>query len=252
LDRSEFLLQGVDVDKLSGLEIGPLDRPLVKREGQREIFYADHASRTVLQNKSSNDPNVSVEDIPDIDYIISPLPLTLGRKFDYIVASHVGEHVPDLLGWLKALLMWLNPDGILILALPDKRYTFDCYRELSTVGQLIEAFLQQRRRPSISSVYDAFSRSVRADAWALWEGVPPPQPFENIYSPELALQLAIETHEKDDYRDVHCWVLTVDSFRQMLEELRKLDLLDFEWVRLIHPQKYQLEFIVSLRPGSKV
>jgi uncharacterized Zn finger protein len=121
---------------------------------------------------------------------------------------------------------------------------------LSTSGQLIEAYLEQRKRPPVSSVYDAISRSVRADAWSLWEGVEPPRPFENMYTPELALRLAVDAHEKNEYRDCHCWVLTVDSFRQILDELKRLDLLNFKWVRVVRPEKYQLEFIASFRLGS--
>ena len=248
-DRAELILRGSDIDRLVGLEIGPLDKPLVKRTGNRDIFYADYASRPILQDKSRSDQNVNVDMIPEIDYIISPLPGDLGRGFDYIVASHVGEHVPDLIGWLRTLGQWLLPGGQLVLALPDKRFTFDCTRELSTAGQLIEAYLERRQRPSVASIYDGFSKALRVEPWYLWEMQEPPQPFPNMFSREVSLALAKESYESGIYRDCHCWVFTASSFKQIMEELRLLGLFDFECVRFVEPSRYICEFYVNLRPN---
>lgn len=121
MDRAARLLEGIDVDALVGLEIGPLDKAVVKRIDERQIFYADYTNKAALQRASHNDPNVNIEAIPEIDFVIAPLPDELPRRFDYIVASHVGEHVPDFLGWLKTLFGWLRPGGTVILALPDRR-----------------------------------------------------------------------------------------------------------------------------------
>jgi SAM-dependent methyltransferase len=247
-DRARRILEGVDVDRLVGLEIGALDKPLVSRAPGRQIFYADYAPREVLREKSAGDPNVDIEAIPEVDYIIVPLPEDLGRKFDYIVASHVGEHVPDLIGWLKRLANWLTADGQIILALPDRRFTFDLLREHSTVGQLIEAHLQRRHRPTVASVYDGFSKAVRVDAKSLWDGVLPAASFPHMFSREVSLKLAEEVHAGDTYRDCHCWVFTAPGFRSLLEEIRGLGLFDFEWVRFVEPTAYMIEFYVSLRP----
>jgi hypothetical protein len=94
-DRVSRLLGDIDIDRQTGLEIGPLDKPLVLRVGQRPVFYADYAPREILQRNSSSDPNVDIQAIPEIDYVIQPLPARMDRSFDYIVASHVAEHVPD-------------------------------------------------------------------------------------------------------------------------------------------------------------
>ncbi|MEB2848288.1 class I SAM-dependent methyltransferase [Endobacterium cereale] len=245
IDRTSEILKGLDIDRAVGLEIGPLDKPLVERDGSRQIFYADYAPRKDLVQASLDDPNVDTAKIPEIDYIVAPLPQSLNRKFDYIVASHVGEHVPDLIGWIKTLLSWLNDDGVLILALPDKRYTFDCYRVESTAGQLIEAHLQKRMTPPASSIYDGFSKAVRADAWYLWEGVEPPSAFENIFTKEDALSLAKTALENGTYRDCHCWVFSAESFQTVLNEVLDLGLIEFKWARFSPPKKYTIEFYVA-------
>lgn len=251
-DRAAEILRGVDIENAVGLEIGPLDKPLVTRKGNRKIFYADYAKRDELVSASLSDPNVDTDKIPEIDYVIAPLPESLGMQFDYIVASHVGEHVPNLLGWLKTLLSWLNPGGVLILALPDKRYTFDCYRTETTTGQLIEAHLQKRSVPPAFAIYDGFSKAVRADAWYLWEDVEPPSPFENMFSKEQSLSLAENALKNGTYRDCHCWVFSADRFRELIDESSSLGLIEFEWARFSPPQKYMIEFYVALTPKSGV
>lgn len=57
-------------------------------------------------------PHVDVTKIPDIDIITRGKPITdfAGpNSFDFIVASHVCEHVPDFIGWLAANLAVLKP-----------------------------------------------------------------------------------------------------------------------------------------------
>ena len=50
--RREFLLELENVKRSVGLEIGPLNKPLVKKEeleSNGKIFYLDHLSREELQ-----------------------------------------------------------------------------------------------------------------------------------------------------------------------------------------------------------
>lgn len=249
MDRAAQLLEGIDIDTLVGLEVGPLDKALVKRVDGRQIYYADYADRGALQLASKDDPNVNVEAIPEIDFVVAPLPESLPRKFDYIVASHVGEHVPDLLGWIKTLFGWLNPGGVLVLALPDKRYTFDCLREHSTIGELLGAHVEKRQRPSFASIYDGFSRATRADVCGLWAGADPTQ-FEYQFPRHVAYGLAQDAHTNGTYRDCHCWVFTAHGFRALMDEARELGAIDFELVRATDPKLHTVEFYVTLRPRA--
>src|SRR4051794_23978537 len=157
LTRASRLLADVDPDREAGLEIGPLSNPLIHPGPGRVVHYADYADRATLVHESANNPAVNPDTIPEIDHIIAPLPKKLSRTYDYIVAAHVAEHVPDLLGWITTLMGWLTPpQGRLILAIPDKRHCFDVMRPLSTVGQVLEAYYQRRERPTFGSIYDGF------------------------------------------------------------------------------------------------
>ncbi|WP_044156709.1 class I SAM-dependent methyltransferase, partial [Escherichia coli] len=73
-------------------------------------------------------------------------------EFDLIVASHVIEHVPDLIGWLKDAISVLKVGGTLALVVPDKRFTFDILRPLATYREVAAAHKEARHRPGLRCI----------------------------------------------------------------------------------------------------
>jgi predicted SAM-dependent methyltransferase len=57
---------------------------------------------------------------------------------DFIIANHFFEHCQDPIGTLITFFSKLRDDGILYMAIPDKRYTFDMYRKITPYGHLVE------------------------------------------------------------------------------------------------------------------
>jgi ubiquinone/menaquinone biosynthesis C-methylase UbiE len=66
-----------------------------------------------------------------------PLP---DNTLDYLVSSHVLEHLPDPLGALREWHRVLRPGGLLYLVVPDKRFTFDEPRPVTTPEHLLRDF----------------------------------------------------------------------------------------------------------------
>ena len=138
--RREFLLKTVNVAELKGLEIGPLNEPLVTKDDMQsvgEIFYLDHLPTDELQAKYEDDVSVDVNKIVPVDFVCRDGDLvkaTAGNKFDYVIASHVIEHAPNLLQFLQDIEKIIKPGGRLILIIPDKRFTFDLNRPITTFG----------------------------------------------------------------------------------------------------------------------
>ena len=58
-------------------------------------------------------------------------------SLDFLIASHVLEHLPFPLSALKAWYRTLAPGGVLLLKVPDKRYTFDFRRSRTPLARLI-------------------------------------------------------------------------------------------------------------------
>jgi SAM-dependent methyltransferase len=58
---------------------------------------------------------------------------------DFVIANHVIEHCEDPVGTIKGFCRFLRPDGIIFLAVPDKRESaIDQRRPLTTIDHLIQ------------------------------------------------------------------------------------------------------------------
>ena len=81
--------------------------------------------------------------------------------FDAFVASHVIEHTPDLIAFLDSAAALLKPEGVVVLAVPDKRYCFDYFQPLTTTGQIIESHSELRSRHNRRLAFDHLRTALR-------------------------------------------------------------------------------------------
>ena len=250
-DRKELILSRISPATQEGLEIGPLCWPLVtKAESNGKIYYVDFSTAEKSREKYKDDPNVDVNNIVETDYLWGKqtLPeLVDGKLFDYVVASHVIEHVPNMLGWLREVASVLKDNGILALAIPDKRYTFDYKRELTTLGVLVESYLMNKRRPGIKDIFDQVSLATKVDSYEAWSGKLDPSKLIHHGTPYEALVQAKKYLLSDEYNDVHVNILTPSSFLDILERASKIDLFDFTVADFYSTAKNSHEFLVSLQ-----
>lgn len=245
LDRLDVLLMGLDVGRLRGLEIGPSSKPAVsKAEGS--IHYLDVVDAGGLAEKYKDDPYAE-DPFPEIDFVIgesSLLDSCGGRRFDYVVASHVIEHVPDTIGWLREIGDLLNPGGSLRLAIPDKRYTFDVHRPLTTFSELLDCYYSRLRRPSYRHVHEMLVSKVKADAGEIWRGDDPP-PMEKVFSADEMRVLA-ERIGQGEYIDVHCHTFTPNSFLAHFRQMSELGLCELELSAIYPTPRGEAEFHAHL------
>ncbi len=212
---------------MSGLEIGALASPMLRPPAAR-VKFVDHADSAALRAKYAGDPAVALDDIVAVDAVWGDNTLAQcfpGERFDFVIASHVIEHVPDMIGWLGEVADILAPDGRLILAIPDRRYSFDLLRRETTLTDLIDAHLRGAKRPTPGQVFDVNANAVAHDHMAAWFA-PPVVPPPHYVSRGWALAQAREA-QAGTYIDSHCSVFTARSLLELLDGLLELDLLRF-------------------------
>jgi SAM-dependent methyltransferase len=242
------LLRGLDVSRLRGAEIGALCRPIVKKE-DGEIFYVDYADQQFLKQRYQNDPAVDVDAIVAVDAVWGERSLSEALNetstLDYVLASHVIEHVPDLVTWLQEINEILKPDGTLRLAIPDKRYCFDFLRVETGLPDILDAYIRKARAPTPRAILDFCLNMRDVDTEALWEGSVQIESLRAPYTPEDAMGIARDALT-GNYHDVHCWAFTPSSFRNLMSELCRLGLITLGCDFVISTQRGSLEFFVSL------
>jgi 2-polyprenyl-3-methyl-5-hydroxy-6-metoxy-1,4-benzoquinol methylase len=127
MDRRQFVNEQLDL-KGSGLEIGPSYNPFFPKRDGYNVKTLDHASGETLRQKYGCDPAVEVSKIEDVDFVWNGqqyAELIGEEKFDWVFAAHLIEHVPDLIAFINDSATIMKEKGMLALAIPDKRYTFD-------------------------------------------------------------------------------------------------------------------------------
>jgi predicted SAM-dependent methyltransferase len=121
--------------KGSGLEIGALHSPHPVPSSCERVTYVDRLDVDGLRRhypELADKPLVTVDVIDDGEELKTFAP----SSQDFIIANHFLEHTQDPIGTIERHLEVLRPGGILFMAIPDKRQTFDLPRPVTTLEHL--------------------------------------------------------------------------------------------------------------------
>ena len=261
MDRREKILAGLDLARLTGIEIGPLDKPLVRRD-RGFVLYVDHADTAALRQKYADDPGVDLDALVEVDAVWGESTLAdilqaraathhgTPARVDYVIASHVVEHVPDLVGWLAEIHAVLKPGGQLRLAVPDRRFTFDCLREDSRLSDVLAAHLAGARRPVPQAILDfKLNAAPGARSERLWGKLEDAARLvPRVDWDETAR--AARGAAGGAYHDVHCWAVTPYSLADIFVFLAERGLLRLACAGFEDTADGQIEFFLSLTPSS--
>jgi SAM-dependent methyltransferase len=139
----------------NGLEVGALHNPLPVPKGCR-VRYVDRLPVDELRRQYPNLaglPLVPVDVVDDGERLAT---VPDGSQ-DFVIANHFLEHCQDPIGALRTFSRVLRPGGVLYMAVPDKRYTFDKGRPVTPLGHLER---DHREGPEWSRAghYDEYAR----------------------------------------------------------------------------------------------
>jgi len=248
--RRVRFLRGLNLRESVGVEIGALCWPLVRRGDAGKIIYVDHTDTPHLRQKYHDDPHVNADEIVHVDAVWGENSLheAIGGQYvDFVVASHVVEHVPDLVTWLRELAAVLKPTGEVRLAVPDRRFTFDYFRRESRLPEVLTSYIERARVPNPFCLLDHCLNAADISTAQAWHERIDRASAKLHRTWQGALHLARDAAANGTYHDVHCWVFTPRSFARLIADLCAMDLLDFACEDFADTARNSMEFSVVLR-----
>ena len=224
------------------IEIGPSHNPVVAKADGWQTTIIDHASQQDLLEKYAAMGVATPARIEPVDFVWQNGPLTalippaLHGSFDGLVASHVGEHFPDLIAFFKDASALIKPGGLMALALPDKRVCFDFFQPTTMTGDVVDAHLQGRTRHRRRTFFNHAAYFTTRNAEGGWLHAGGTAPFR-LGNSIIDAQRAYDTSSEDPslpYQDTHAWAFTPKSFELLILELNLLGHIDWS-IRAIEP-----------------
>lgn len=137
-----------------GLEIGAFEHPACLPENC-EVVYCDVISNEEAKAffpEVNHTSLVSVDQIIDLDH--EGLKIFEDRSQDFVIINHVIEHLFDPISAIVECFRVLRPNGFLILSVPDKRFTFDCNRPLTSNQDIFERVKRIPKEPNPVDYFD--------------------------------------------------------------------------------------------------
>ena len=214
-----------------GIEIGALHHPLPVRQGTH-VTYVDWKDEAGLREHYPETKGWSLAPVSVIATAEDLGPFG-DESLDFVIANHLLEHLEQPIRALKEFQRVLKPGGVLYMALPDRRLTFDRRRRPTTIEHLFD----EHRTGA-----EANSRAHYLD-WAV--NVDGKQGAEaDAHADELLARRY----------SIHFHVWTPDSFLDFLVAARREFGLDFQLVGYAAAEReIDLEFILVLaRAQEKV
>lgn len=214
-----------------GLEIYPSHNPIAPKKKGFNVHILDHASAAELRDKYQGH-GVNLDNIEEVDFVWhgETFQELIGKTscYNWIIASHVIEHVPDLISYSQQCEALLKPDGVLSLVIPDKRYCFDYFSSCSSTGNMLDVYAGKRVRPCHGQVFDHIANASKRNGNIAWgeDGLGGADELVHTFSEAQAhWEKSIST---TDYIDAHCWRFTPASFRLLISDLQGLGLIRLE------------------------
>jgi SAM-dependent methyltransferase len=180
-----------------GIEIGALWRRFPVTRGTK-VWYIDRQAGDGLGTHYGEVGSQLVA--PDVVADAADLPFEAG-SLDFIIASHVLEHLAFPLAALESWHRLLAHGGALLLRVPDKRFSFDAKRQRTPLAHLLREHADR----------ESFDKCAHFADFV--EGISDYRPGSPEFGRELQRLMDL------DY-SIHYHVWTTEDLRELLEHTR--------------------------------
>lgn len=265
MDRKQFLTSNISKSQMKGLEIGPFYNPIAPRREGWSTIIVDYTSgaelRSIAASHSSPYIRTHVAEIEDVDIIWDGRPLDEICRLqsivdlDFIIASHVIEHMPDLIGFFNQASGVLKKSGVINLAVPDMRRCFDVFKPHTNLAKILQAYRERRTKHSPETMFEAWAYGSAIDgqgAWLKGEKTPPKFIDDLQHSWEKYNNYQSELSSGGNYVDAHAWQFIPSSFALVILELSYLELIDFQIsdMQLTEGSEFLVQLVRKVEPMS--
>jgi SAM-dependent methyltransferase len=259
-NRLDLLLSHRPKDGLA-IEVAPYFNPALPKGKGHDVLILDVFDTETLRQHALNDPNIPdarIEEIEDVDIVGDASRIGevvsargLSGKIGFVVSSHNFEHLPDPIRFLRGVEEILMPGGVLSMAIPDCRATFDHFRSPTRLIDWLVAFHDQHSQPTAENLFDFganlanFAPAKVARGTCDWRMADPREVWlsgdlSKAYDTWLSTRKTSGT-----YTDAHVSVVFDAQFHLMIEDLKFLGLIGLEVIDISQNQGH--EFFVHLR-----
>jgi predicted SAM-dependent methyltransferase len=190
--------------KGEGIEIGGLHSRLQVNAKVKNLDYMDTKR---LKEKYKNDKNINLNDLWEVDIVSQAWDLSKieSNSLDFVMSSHVLEHLPNpgvaIQEWIRAV----KPGGTVFFIVPDMRFTFDKDRNLTHVDALLEKYKSRTQKVPYDT-YEEFSILTNGKVGKTKREITK-ESIQRMY---------------DDQANIHVHTFTEDSIRNFCDILSKV------------------------------
>jgi SAM-dependent methyltransferase len=146
-DRStDFGFKAYELCKGTGIEIGAVNCPF---DLDADVIYLDQGDSSYVASMHASDPNV-IGVLP-VSLVAQKPPYTFlaSNAFDFVVASHVIEHLANPLASISEFNRIIRPGGVVYLVVPHKDWCFDKCRTETPLQHFVTEFFSETSEISL-------------------------------------------------------------------------------------------------------
>jgi SAM-dependent methyltransferase len=171
-------------------------------------------------------------------------------RFDYIIATHVIEHIPQLILFFQDISKILNPQGKICLSIPDKRYCFDHFRCPTSFAECYDIYIRGITN-SPFRVLEYIGGTTINDPAYWWRE---PNNFEHLPKQKNKFDNAKKQFMRalnGEYIDAHFSVFTPETFLLLIYNMVCYNVFQFKCVEFYKTEINDFEFncVLELEPN---
>lgn len=219
------------------LEIGPGGHPDFRGP---KVKYLDIFTTAEMRARygDKGDP-------PEIDYTVADmLAGGIPGTFDAVYSAHNFEHQVNPILHIASVAGLLNPNGLFVAVIPDRNFTFDYFRQPSTLADILSA-PQSQTEHAPKSRLERFNRTHN-NCYAHWLG----DHGECEGTDEEVLD-AFRDEADAAFQSLHAGVYEPESFKKIFGLLSKEGLLGLELLRVYNTPFLRNEFVTVFRKAGE-